>query len=256
VVKNFERAIGLCSGEMIFLCDQDDFWLPSKIAVIAREFEMDENVGLVFSDAEVTDSRLNLLGHTVWNTFGFDPAAIREFNAGGALDRLIRKYTVTGATAAFRASLRSDIVPIPSVFVHDAWIAVIAAARARAVAIDRPLIMYRQHDSNVIGGKRKGLAEKMTISRDTAPLQFDIEITRNRELLRKLESLTNQDFARGIRDIESRIGHLASRRKMFDCGFFARLPMIFEEMRSRRYHEFSSGWLSAATDLCFRRRRS
>jgi len=31
VNDNFSKAISLCSGDIIFLCDQDDFWLPEKI---------------------------------------------------------------------------------------------------------------------------------------------------------------------------------------------------------------------------------
>ena len=76
----------------------------------------------------VTDSQLNSLGHTMWETVGFNKEALRRLNDGEALDQLIRRYTVTGATSAFRASLRSKIVPIPPVYLHDAWIAFIAAA--------------------------------------------------------------------------------------------------------------------------------
>ncbi len=30
--KNFEHAIALCDGDFIALCDQDDIWLPEKLA--------------------------------------------------------------------------------------------------------------------------------------------------------------------------------------------------------------------------------
>src|SRR6266567_6944512 len=32
--KNFEKAIGLCEGEIIALADQDDVWKPQKLAVL------------------------------------------------------------------------------------------------------------------------------------------------------------------------------------------------------------------------------
>ena len=31
VVKNFENAIRHCSGEIIYLFDQDDIWKPDKV---------------------------------------------------------------------------------------------------------------------------------------------------------------------------------------------------------------------------------
>src|ERR687885_1327551 len=30
--KNFERAISLCAGDLVALSDQDDLWLPAKLA--------------------------------------------------------------------------------------------------------------------------------------------------------------------------------------------------------------------------------
>src|SRR5215207_2518174 len=31
--RNFEKAIGLCTGDIIFLADQDDVWLPEKLRI-------------------------------------------------------------------------------------------------------------------------------------------------------------------------------------------------------------------------------
>ena len=33
-IKNFEKAISLCSGEYISLCDQDDIWFPEKTSAL------------------------------------------------------------------------------------------------------------------------------------------------------------------------------------------------------------------------------
>src|SRR5262249_10160572 len=35
--KNFEKSISLCSGEIIFLSDQDDVWMPNKIERVSSE---------------------------------------------------------------------------------------------------------------------------------------------------------------------------------------------------------------------------
>ncbi len=34
VTKNFEQAVGLCTGDVVLLCDQDDVWHPDKVAVL------------------------------------------------------------------------------------------------------------------------------------------------------------------------------------------------------------------------------
>lgn len=46
--KNFEKAIGLCEGDIIFLSDQDDVWFPDKLARMLTIFEEDAGVGAVF----------------------------------------------------------------------------------------------------------------------------------------------------------------------------------------------------------------
>ena len=60
--KNFEQAIGLCTGDLIALCDQDDIWLPEKLARQAEMLERDASLGGVFSDAELVDDRSQPIG--------------------------------------------------------------------------------------------------------------------------------------------------------------------------------------------------
>ena len=64
--KNFELAIEGCSGDIIALSDQDDIWLPQKLERLEAEFAADPGVGLVFSDAELTDEKLAPLGVRLW----------------------------------------------------------------------------------------------------------------------------------------------------------------------------------------------
>ena len=39
VVRNFENALKACSGDVIFLCDQDDVWLPDKVSCVMAEIQ-------------------------------------------------------------------------------------------------------------------------------------------------------------------------------------------------------------------------
>ena len=49
-VKNFEKAISLCTQDIIFLCDQDDLWQPNKIEQMVGVFDAEPSVGLVLHD--------------------------------------------------------------------------------------------------------------------------------------------------------------------------------------------------------------
>src|SRR5262252_4893004 len=63
-VKNFERCVLECSGDIIFFSDQDDVWNSQKIELMLRVFEQSPGVGVVFCDAELVDGELQPMGRT------------------------------------------------------------------------------------------------------------------------------------------------------------------------------------------------
>ena len=70
-VANFERAIQLCQGDLIALCDQDDIWYPTRLERSLQEFTAHPEVGFVFSDADIIDQQDQLTGMRLWTNFGF-----------------------------------------------------------------------------------------------------------------------------------------------------------------------------------------
>jgi hypothetical protein len=53
-----------------------------------------------------------------------------------------------------RSSLLEQALPIPEGWVHDEWLALVAAAQRGAVFQEDPLIRYRQHGNNEIGASK------------------------------------------------------------------------------------------------------
>ena len=104
-VKNFQRAISLCTGDVIALSDQDDVWHTAKLELIEQAFQGNPAVGLVFSDAELVDESLEPLHRRVWEAVGFDAHKQKLVRNGKSLDVLITGWTVTGATMAFAISV-------------------------------------------------------------------------------------------------------------------------------------------------------
>src|SRR5215213_2898715 len=71
-VKNFERAISLCTGDVIALSDQDDVWRSDKLERFETVLNSSPTAGLVFSDADVVDENLKPLNRRMWDEVGFD----------------------------------------------------------------------------------------------------------------------------------------------------------------------------------------
>src|SRR5207244_12381537 len=85
LTRNFERAIGLCKGDFIALSDQDDVWLPEKLARMESVFTSSPDLGLVFSDAELVDENRSLLGKRLWDSLGLSREERKRLREGKAI---------------------------------------------------------------------------------------------------------------------------------------------------------------------------
>jgi glycosyltransferase involved in cell wall biosynthesis len=148
--KNFEQAIQLCSGDLIALSDQDDIWLPNRMARSEQELDKHPEAGLVFSDGEIVDDQEQPVGSRMWPSTQFSQARCEELLAG-QYDLLFKYRFVTGATVMFRSHLRAVCLPIPPDWIHDEWLAAMIPAFAELRPIDEPLIFYRRHAAQQVG---------------------------------------------------------------------------------------------------------
>ncbi len=149
--ENFSKAISLCSGDVIALSDQDDVWNPMKLATLEQHFSDDPSLGALFSNAELINQHSESLGRTLWDAVEFDSAERMAIRSGKGLERLIQGNFVTGATLAFRASWKTLLLPIPSGWIHDHWIATLLSAVSKIDFDTNRLIKYRVHPSQQIG---------------------------------------------------------------------------------------------------------
>lgn len=276
-VKNFEKAISLCNGDIVFLSDQDDVWMPNKVERIVAEFDQSEKVGMVFSNAELVDENLAPFGKTLWD-YSFDESLRRRARHQRLLELIVERNMVTGATMAFRARFRDFFNPIPSNnenFIHDGWIALLIASQAEVVFLDELLIKYRQHSRQQIGARilesltennfsanssslekkfsddtrQKALVYYQTKKESLALVeQALIEKTCGDEALKlvlaellQLVALEKENTEKANRHFETRTNlPLAKHRRAY---FIAR------ELVAGKYHKFGRGFASAAKDL-------
>ncbi len=151
VVSNFENAMKNCTGDVIFLSDQDDVWLPEKVESVMNEIR--NGAQLVLHDASVTDADLNITDKSYFSSHG----------SNASFSRNLIKNSFVGCCMAFTRELMLETLPFPGELpMHDWWIALIALKKKRkTVLLQKPLILWRRHGSNVTGGKTS-LAQKIT----------------------------------------------------------------------------------------------
>ncbi|MEA5458790.1 glycosyltransferase family 2 protein [Arcicella sp. LKC2W] len=186
-VKNFEYAISICKGDFIFLCDQDDYWLPNKIEKLVNYLETHPTQDVVFSNAAIVDENLQSLNLTMWEKIRFEDEEISLWEKGKALELLLISNRVTGCTVAIRKSFAKKAIPFPTHihpdFIHDGWIALLASLTNQIGFINEPLVLYRQHDNQQVGIVEKEREKVHVSSRISRPRQEKLKPFLEKELL-------------------------------------------------------------------------
>lgn len=152
-VKNFEKAINLCTGDLIFLSDQDDLWLSRKVEVIVNYFKEHPNITAVATNGFGIDSKGQRLDcYSVWDM----PRFLKEQNIPVDYFKILTLSGnfATGASMAFKKGFVKKIIPFPVLpdYHHDEWIAINAAEQGTFAFIDEKLFCYREHERQQVGG--------------------------------------------------------------------------------------------------------
>ena len=142
-------------ADYVMFADQDDVWLPGKIAqaLEAMRAAESQHAGpvLVHTDAVVVDATLRQIAPSFWRYAQLTPAP-------ATLQRFVVLNVVTGNTVLLNRALRDRVGRIPAAAaMHDWWVACVAAAFGRVVAVPTPSVWYRQHGANTIGARDAAL---------------------------------------------------------------------------------------------------
>lgn len=161
VIGNFEKAIRLCSGDIIFLSDQDDVWHRDKTKVICDYFEANPSKDVLFSDAIIVGGKgESLISQTLLDVWGLKPC-MGLWNSGLDFEMLNQQNCATGATMAFRKEARNRFLPFDrssNWILHDWQIAMSACLNNSLAVLNECLMDYRVYAENAVGlGDRKGV---------------------------------------------------------------------------------------------------
>lgn len=155
VINSFFQLVKCSQADFYFFCDQDDVWLPNKIETMLNEAKKyEEKIPLlIYSDLKVVDSNLNVINDSMIDDIT-GPACT-------TLKEEMRRNCVTGCASMINKALAEVWEKTEDIIMHDWYLAQIAAAYNNLVYINQPTILYRQHESNVLGGKKGDLTSKL-----------------------------------------------------------------------------------------------
>ena len=243
--KNFEKAIGLCNGEAIALCDQDDLWERDKLCRMAQMLGRESDVGGVFSDASLIDEKSNSLADSLWERREFTHKMQATLNGTCPALVLLERNMVTGATLLFRSHFVKQVTPIPAEWVHDAWIAFLIAAQSRLRAVPERLMSYRLHPMQQIGMKAVRWQDALDVERDTAIAAHDLLLNRWCLMTAKLATLPVDPTI--TRLVQNKVKFLQTRSGLRQQGLGGRF--VGATVALPGYFRFSRGLLSYCRDI-------
>lgn len=245
-VGNFEAALADATGAIVFLCDQDDIWHPQKIALMLAQFERRPGLLLLHSDARLVDEAGIDMHCGLFEALEVTRRERALIHSGRAFDALLRRNLATGATLAFRRSLLKDVAPFPPEWVHDEWLAIIAAAIGEVDCLEQPLIDYRQHGGNQIGAQWRGVGKSLERAGQPRQPYLSGLIARTQVLLARAPAFRFREARR--RALQRKLAHLRWRASMPACRP-CRLPAVLLEAARGGYARYARGMRAVAYDL-------
>ena len=158
---NFENALSQACGEIIFLADQDDIWIPGRVAAMCSALE---HADLVLSDCTVVNSQLSVIVESKFKAEGVHLGVIRNLIHSSYL----------GSAMAFRLSILQYVLPFPKNTPHDLWIGLMVRLKGRSVLLNQPSLLYRRHQENVSATASIFAKKEITLRKNTHTIWFKL----------------------------------------------------------------------------------
>lgn len=167
--KSFRRSIMNCSGDVIFLCDQDDVWTEGKVERTLDILDQNPQILSLISDFKTIDASGRLLNpektaENLWVSQRVMDAP--SMPSGISLSEMLGRNQGQGCTMAIRSALAREYIDLEQTWTHDWILNLLAAMHGGLYYCREQLMLYRLHGANVIG-----MAQGEHARRRVSPLQ-------------------------------------------------------------------------------------
>lgn len=151
--KNFLSMLEKVEASYYMFCDQDDVWLPEKVALSLQEMKRLETLSphkaiVIHTDLYIVDEKLSVTYDSMWKFSGIYPQYIKTFNDAGGHTTI-----ATGCTMFFNQTAKECCnLSATKAIMHDCWLCLCTLKQGGMVhGINKQLVLYRQHDNNCLG---------------------------------------------------------------------------------------------------------
>lgn len=159
-VKNFEKTIMLCSGELIFLSDQDDIWYKEKVKCVEETFQNNPEIEVLCHNINILEN--HNYEHDYWNTRKFSA----NINNQEILEMTVIKGNIfPGMSMVITKDAVLKYFPLKKmnhIIIHDVELVIQSCKNNTFFALQKILGHYRLHENQNIGFDSKKLNKLIT----------------------------------------------------------------------------------------------
>ncbi len=189
--QNFLSLLRAAGGaDFVAFCDQDDFWLPTKLEKAAGVLKGIEHPTIYGSRTFVTDAELRPQNPSL--------LFLRKPGFGNALVQNIAGGNTMVINRAALDILQPASLAATGVIAHDWWCYQMVSGCDGAVVVDpEPTVLYRQHDANLIGAN-DSIRARLTRLKRVASGEFSDWMDENLTALNGARHWLTEDNARRL----------------------------------------------------------
>ena len=254
VSQNFAKAISLTTKDFIMLADQDDLWLPNKVADLYNTLSKhcsraNSKYCGAFCNSKLVDKNLSpfkpSVSHLQLRDFNVSEILQTQDNKQQQFNLFLKRVPIAGHNMIFTKESKSIILPFPKLKeCHDSWIGYNIVALGGWHFCNEELTLFRQHERNVSQANRHNQLYEALKSLRTNTFHWNMQLFE--ALIRRLSPHVEQKL---IDELQDRSEHSQQRAKMTKISIVHRFFIIIKELKNKRYFNYSRGWKSAFQDL-------
>jgi glycosyltransferase involved in cell wall biosynthesis len=252
--QNFSKALELCTGDIVFLSDQDDVWHPEKIARLLVKFESEPDIQLLIHDIDYCKEDLTPIGQT------------KIERMAGVFD--LQKEYVVGMATAVRSHFLKLCLPVPETqsMSHDLWLHQCATVVGCKGIMPDVLALFRRHGSNATTA-----AGNLNVDFVTTPDHF----SNRAEMINTKGVISTQYVSVVIKWMQSKKRNLVDqgycselhvdsliKEELFRVNCYNSRSAILTKKRNQRFwpvislykrggYRYFGGWMGATQDILF-----
>lgn len=169
---NFYYAMSLCTGDIVFLADQDDIWAETKLERMCVVLEQHPEAKAVCCKFALIDADGGNIRTILSPTHSNGTGKLREVNIGD----VFYKCEWPGMVVAYRNAWYQQLGNnAPHSIPHDFLICAKAAEKDGFLQMDEELAYHRRHDSNA-GGEEHRLSVLLDKKRKVREIEAYLKI--------------------------------------------------------------------------------